>query len=127
MTRMSFSIHRIRLKARSNLPHIVMVKIITFLPTHLIHGKWVALMSTKVHIHILARLSFSQLSRLKAILPTINILQSRDLMPDTSLSWMRVKSGCLLLHQESNAEPMEKAIAQSAFLKPTNSKSAPSR
>jgi hypothetical protein len=38
-------------------------------------------------------------------------------MVDTSLSWMRMKSGCLLLHQESNADPMEKAIAKSAIFK----------
>lgn len=39
-------------------------------------------------------------------------------MPDTSLQWMRVDSSCLLLHQEGNADPMRKAIAKSAFLKP---------
>lgn len=42
-------------------------------------------------------------------------------MPDTFLRWMRVNSGCL-----GNADPMENAIAKSAFLKPTNSKLAPS-
>lgn len=29
-------------------------------------------------------------------------------MPDTFLQWMRVNRGCLLLHQESKADPMGK-------------------
>ncbi|KAB2030910.1 hypothetical protein ERO13_D05G255620v2 [Gossypium hirsutum] len=33
-----------------------------------------------------------------------------SLMPDTFLHCMKGNSGCLLLHQKSNADPMEKAI-----------------
>lgn len=73
--------------------------------------------STRVNSIILsATIIFS----LEAILPTLNILQ----MHDTFLQWMKVNRGCLLLHPESNADPMCKAKAKSAFLKPTNSKSA---
>ena len=49
-----------------------------------------------------------------------------SLMPDTSLQWMKENSGCLLLHQESNADPMEKGYPNLQILKPTNSKLAPS-
>lgn len=45
-------------------------------------------------------------------------------MPATSLQSMRVNM-LTMLHQESNADPREKAMAKSAFLKPTNSKLAP--
>lgn len=46
-------------------------------------------------------------------------------MPDISLQWMRVKNGCLLLHQEPMLTPC-KATAKSALLKSTNSKLVPS-
>lgn len=45
-------------------------------------------------------------------------------MPATSLRWMKVNM-LLMRHQERNADPMEKEIAKSAFLKPTNAKLAP--
>lgn len=46
-------------------------------------------------------------------------------MPATSLQSMEVNLS--MLHQESKADPREKAIAKSAFLKPTNTILAPSR
>ena len=87
-------------------------QVLYFLSTCISCIKHGVLMITKVMYHWII---IVQLWSLKAFLPTITILQLRNLMPDTSLRLMRVNSGCLLLHQKSNADPMGKAKAKSAF------------
>ncbi|KAL4323918.1 hypothetical protein GQ457_11G011080 [Hibiscus cannabinus] len=77
------------------------------LPTHLKHRTWRPLMQS--HYIIISHFQVSKQS--------YQLLTSRNvsLMPDTSLHWMKGNSGCLLLHQESNADPMEKVPKSADF------------
>ena len=72
------------------------------LPTRLMHRTWRLLtcsLTTIIFNFQISKQSYQLLTSCNA-----------SLMPDTSLQWMKENSGCLLLHQESNADPTEKAI-----------------